>query len=46
MRERKEEFFSFTLEHEAAFNTNLIVNFSIGGAFLGAIVIVNFVGKK
>ncbi len=37
---------SFTLEHDTAFNTNLIVNFSIGGVFLGAIVIVNFIGKK
>ena len=37
---------TFTLEHDTAFNTNLIINLSISGTFLVAIAVVNFIGKN
>ncbi|NHJ48983.1 MAG: hypothetical protein FK733_14450 [Asgard group archaeon] len=37
---------SFTFEHETTFMTNLIINISISGALLGAILVTNFIGKK
>jgi hypothetical protein len=37
---------SFTFEHDTTFLTNLIINLSISGALLGAILVTNFLGKK
>jgi len=38
--------FSFTLESDQEFSTNLIINLSLGAGLLGAIIVVNFTGKK
>lgn len=38
--------FSYTLEHEQEFSSNLIINLSIGAGLLGSILIFNFIGKK
>ena len=38
--------FSYTLESDQVFSTNLIINLSLGAGLLGAILVVNFTGKK
>lgn len=38
--------FSFTLEHEQEFSSNLFINLGIGAGLLGSIIVVNFIGKK
>ncbi|MHA1555704.1 MAG: hypothetical protein ACTSPM_02100 [Candidatus Heimdallarchaeota archaeon] len=37
---------TFTLESDQDFNANLIINLSLGAGLLGAIIVVNFTGKK
>jgi hypothetical protein len=37
---------SYTFEHDTTFMTNLIINLSISGGLLGAILVTNFLGKK
>lgn len=37
---------SYTFEHDTTFMTNLIINISISGGLLGAIIVTNFLGKK
>jgi hypothetical protein len=38
--------FTYTIDHEAAFQTNLIINLVIAGVILGIILVANFTGKK
>ena len=38
--------FSFTLEHEQEFSSNLYINLGVGAGLLGSIIVLNFVGKK
>ncbi len=37
---------SFTLESDQDFNTDLIINLSLGTGLLGTIIVINFTGKK
>ena len=37
---------AFTLESDQDFNTNLIINLSLGAGLLGTIIVLNFTGKK
>jgi hypothetical protein len=37
---------SYTFEHDAEFLTGLIINLSVSGALLGAILVTNYLGKK
>lgn len=38
--------FSYTIDHDQSFRSNMIINLAIAGAFLGIILVVNFTGKK
>ncbi|NPE09230.1 MAG: hypothetical protein GNW80_13170 [Asgard group archaeon] len=38
--------FSYTIDHDQAFQSNMIINLAIAGALLGVILVVNFTGKK
>lgn len=38
--------FSYTIDHDQSFRSNMIINLAIAGAFLGVILVVNFTGKK
>jgi hypothetical protein len=38
--------FTYTINHDQAFQTNLIINLAIAGGLLGVILVVNFTGKK
>ena len=38
--------FSYSIDHDQSFRSNMIINLAIAGALLGVILIVNFTGKK